>query len=102
MFTGRIVDIKPIRLITTGSMQKRFWLQEEVLILEEDDTTAKVIRDRLFNSNYADLDFKETKDGVTYLVSFFLANGITGYTLEERVEQLLSDGEPNEEYKGVL
>jgi len=48
------------------------------------------------------LDFKETKDGVSYLVTFLLANGVTSYTYEDRVAELLSDGKPHEEYKGTL
>ena len=40
----------PIRLISIGAMQKRFWVEEEVLILDGTDTKAKVIRERLFNS----------------------------------------------------
>jgi len=92
----------PTRIITVGSMQKRFDENEEVLILDGDDTLAKVIMSRLFNSQYCDLDFKKTIDGVNYIVAFLLANGVTSYTLEDRVAELLSDGKPTEEYKGAL
>ena len=92
----------PRRVITKGSMQKRFSIDEEVLILDGTDTKALVIRERLLNSQYADLDFKETIDGVNYLVEFLIANGVTSYTKAQRVYELLGDGEPHEEYKGTL
>ena len=92
----------PTRIITVGSMQKRFDENEEVLILDGDDTLAKVIMNRLFNSQYCDLDFKKTIEGVSYIVAFLISNGVTSYTLEERVAELLSDGTTNEKYKGAL
>lgn len=90
---------QPIRVITVGSMQKRFTIDEEVLILDSADTKAKVIRERLFNSQYANLDFKEIIDGITYLANFLDTGTVT---LEEKVADLLRDGTKSEKYLGVI
>ena len=82
-----------IRKISTGSMQRRFTILEEVFIAS--DPAATVIKSRLLNASYADLDFQDTIDGVTYICSVLKAGGI----IEDeaaRVTELLQDGTEEE------
>ena len=89
---------KKIRIITTGSLQRRFTVEEEVFITS--DTTATVIKARLLNASYADLDFQDTIDGVNYICGVLEAGGIiTDTTI--RVAELLIDGSNEEKYRGV-
>lgn len=93
----------PIRNITTDSMLRRFDIREEVAILEGVDTVAKVIRDRLLSSPYADLDFKELQESVGYVVNALHATGnLVGNDPTLRLGELLRDGNEFEKYKGPL
>lgn len=92
---------KPVRIISTGAMQRRFTIAEEAAIESGADVTAKVIRSRLLNASYCDLDFQDTIDGVAYICNYLEAQGIiTGKTT--RIAELLSDGTITERYKGEL
>ena len=82
-----------IRKISTGAMQRRFTIPEEVFIAS--DAAATVIKSRLLNASYADLDFQDTIDGVTYICSVLKGGGI----IEDeaaRVIELLQDGTQTE------
>ncbi|SFD17081.1 hypothetical protein [Pseudoalteromonas denitrificans] len=91
-----------IRIITIGSMKRRFTTEEEVLIVDSTDTMAKVIRERLSSSRYADLDFLELTRGVSYLVNFLVNTGAVKYEFKDRLEELLQDGTSKERYTGLL
>ena len=58
-----------IRHITTGSMQRRFTVKEEVEIDTGSDATCRTIKSRLMNADYCNLDFQDTIDGVSYIVT---------------------------------
>lgn len=82
-----------IRKISTGAMQRRFTIPEEVFV--SSDPAATVIKSRLLNASYADLDFQDTIDGVTYICSVLKASGI----IEDeaaRIVELLQDGTQDE------
>lgn len=81
--------VKPIRTITTGSMQRRFTIPEEVFI--ESDPSAKVIKSRLLNANYCDLDYQDTIDGVSYICGVLEAGAVI-VDAAVRVAELLVDG----------
>ena len=86
---------KPVaaRVISTGSMQRRFTITEEVFIASDD--AATVIKSRLLNASYADLDFQDTIEGVSYICSILKAGGV----IEDeaaRVAELLRDGTTSE------
>lgn len=91
-------SIGTVRVITTGAMQRRFNITEEVFI--ESDSTAKVIKSRLLNASYCDLDFQDTIDGVNYICGVLEAGAATkdGVTASVRASQLLSDGTIEEKY----
>ncbi|NQY65474.1 MAG: hypothetical protein HRT38_17515 [Alteromonadaceae bacterium] len=92
---------EPITKITTGAMQRRFTIPEEVAILESSDTTVKVIRDRLLNASHADLKFEDTYFGIAYICNVLFIQGvIEDWTA--RTNELLKDGVPNEKYSGIL
>lgn len=84
---------EPIRVITTGSMQRRFTITEEVFI--ESDDTAKVIKSRLINASYCDLDYQDTIDGVNYICGVLKAGGIIADEVA-RASELLADGTKDE------
>lgn len=89
--------IVPIRIITVGSMQTRFTVDEEVAISEGVDARAKVFRDRLLNAKYVDLDAEELKYGIAYLVNFLGSVGVLNAVNETlRADELLKDGELTE------
>jgi len=84
---------KPIRKISKGAMQRRFTITEEVFIAS--DPAATVIKSRLLNASYADLDFEDTIDGVTYICSVLKTGGV----IEDeaaRITELLQDGTQDE------
>lgn len=85
----------PIRIITTGAMQRRFTIPEEVFIAS--DATASVIKSRLLNSEYCDLDFQDTIDGVNYICGVMLSAGIIQDS-EARSAELLADGNESDKY----
>jgi len=58
-----------IRHITTGAMQRRFTVKEEVEIDTGSDATCRTIKSRLMNADYCNLDFQDTIDGVGYIVT---------------------------------
>ena len=91
-----------IRIITTGAMQTRFTLDEEVAIVEGVDTRAKVMRDRLLGAKCADLDLDELQYGIAYLVNYLHLAGVLNAIDEvTRTEELLRDGDITEQYSGI-
>jgi hypothetical protein len=96
-----VVEKKAIRIITTGAMQSRFTLDEEVAIVDGTDSRAKVLRDRLLNAKCADLDLDELRYGIAYLVNFLSASGVINAPDEvTRTNELLQDGTESERYNG--
>ncbi len=85
----------PIRTISTGAMQRRFTIPEEVFI--ESDPSAKVIKSRLLNASYCDLDYQDTIDGVTYICGVLEVGGVIG-DAATRITELLVDGTEQEKY----
>lgn len=83
----------PIRIISTGAMQRRFTIPEEVFIAS--DAAATVIKSRLLNASYCDLDFQDTIDGITYICGVLLAGGVIT-DADSHVVYLLRDGEEHE------
>ncbi|MGI2146243.1 hypothetical protein [Shewanella frigidimarina] len=95
------IEQPPIRKITTGAMQSRFTLDEEVTIVDGSDSRAKVLRDRLLNAKCADLDLDELRYGIAYLVNFLSATGVINAPDEvTRTNELLQDGTESERYNG--
>lgn len=83
----------PIRIISTGSMQRRFTIPEEVFI--SGDAAATVIKSRLMNASYCDLDFQDTIDGVDYICQVLLDGGVIS-DKEARKAELLRGGTKEE------
>lgn len=96
--------IPPIRVITTGSMQRRFTILEEEAIENGLDSKAKVIKSRLMNADYCDLDFTDTQEGVGYICNYLASVDALYNTTNPsvRLDSLLIDGTNLEEYKGQL
>ena len=92
--------VPPIRVITTGSMQRRFAITEETAIDGGVDVVAKVIKSRLLNANYCDLDFEETQEGLGYICNYLSTLGMLYKTTDasERLDKLLEDGSNSEKY----
>ena len=89
-----MTDIEsPIRIISTGAMQRRFTIPEEVAIVSDD--AATVIKSRLMNSSYCDLDFQDTIDGVDYIVNYLVTTGLVVDAAARKAE-LLRDGTKEE------
>ncbi len=86
---------KLVRVISTGAMQRRFTIPEEVFI--ESDPSAKVIKSRLLNASYCDLDYQDTIDGVTYICGVLEVGGVIG-DAATRITELLVDGTEQEKY----
>lgn len=93
-----------IRNITTGAMQSRFTIMEEVAIIDGANSFSKVLLARLMNARYAGLDQTETQEGVAYIVNFLDSVGAIdqGVTPSVRIDKLLEDGLPIEEFLGEL
>lgn len=91
----------PIRIITTGAMQTRFSVSEEVAINSGTDEVAKVLLSRLLNAKNINLDLEELTSGIAYIVNHL--DDIGAIYLNEspsvRIDQLLVDGTFDEEYK---
>ena len=85
----------PIRTISTGAMQRRFTIEEEVFIAS--DAAATVIKSRLLNASYCDLDFQDTIDGVAYICGILQAGAII-VDATARIAELLVDGTEQERY----
>tara|TARA_R100000951_G_C2649906_1_gene184011 strand:+ start:2013 stop:2402 length:390 start_codon:yes stop_codon:yes gene_type:complete len=85
----------PIRTISTGAMQRRFTIDEEVFIAS--DAAATVIKSRLLNASYCDLDFQDTIDGVNYICGVLEAGAVIVDTAARSAE-LLVDGTEQERY----
>lgn len=89
------------RIITTGSMQRRFTIEEEILVMN--DPVAKVIRDRLLGSTYCDLDFKDSVEGLSYILNYLATSLEWDETIKEgKTTYIFSDGNEQEVYKGIL
>ena len=84
-----------IRKISTGAMQRRFTIPEEVFITS--DPAATVIKSRLLNSSYCDLDFTDTIEGIAYICGILKAGGVLTDDAV-RVAELLVDGTEEESY----
>lgn len=92
-----------IRQISTGAMQRRFSIAEESAVEAGNDVTAKVIRSRLLNADFCDLDFTDTQEGLAYIVNY-LASVPNPYVQGEmlvtkpsmRLDELLADGQQGE------
>ena len=82
-----------IRIISTGAMQRRFTITEEVFIAS--DAAATVIKSRLLNADYCDLDFQDTIDGINYICGVLFAGGVIP-DANSHVVYLLRDGEESE------
>ncbi len=91
-----IIETTGIRIITTGSMQSRFSIQEELLI--QADPIANILTGRLFNSKYIDLDDDELTSGIAYIINYLDSVGglFDGATPVERSDKLLEDGTTKE------
>jgi hypothetical protein len=89
-----------IRVITTGAMQSRFDLSEEVAINDSNDTTAKTLLTRLFNSKNIELDNLEFLQGLAYIVPLLDSLNVLygNVSIEERMDQLTVDGTEDEAY----
>lgn len=83
----------PIRVISKGAMQRRFTIPEEVFIAS--DAAATVIKSRLLNASYCDLDFQDTIDGITYICGVLLTGGVIS-DATTRTAELLVDGAESE------
>lgn len=93
------IPAQPIRVITTGAMQSRFAVDEEVAIVEGVDARAKVLRDRLLNAKCINLDSDELKYEIAYLVNFLSHVGALNSANEvKRTDELLNDGQLSEAY----
>jgi hypothetical protein len=90
-----VISTAPIRTISTGAMQRRFTIAEEVFITS--DSAATVIKSRLLNASYCDLDFQDTIDGVNYICDI-LAAGAVIVDVSIRSAELLVDGTEDERY----
>ncbi len=84
---------KVIRIISTGAMQRRFTIEEEVFIAS--DAAATAIKSRLMNASYADLDFQDTINGVAYICGILKVGGVIPDEVV-RTSELLRDGLPDE------
>ncbi|MCJ8320428.1 MAG: hypothetical protein MJK12_12395 [Colwellia sp.] len=85
------------RKISTGAMQRRFTVYEELAI--EADPVSRVIRSRLFNAGHCDLDFTDTQDGLAVIVNMLTGavNPVSPQSMlvldfNTRFEELLKDG----------
>jgi len=85
--------VTPIRIISTGAMQRRFTIPEEVAIASDD--AATVIKSRLMNASYCDLDFQDTIAGVNYIVDYLVTAGLVVDAVTRKAE-LLQDGTKEE------
>ncbi|GHE87495.1 hypothetical protein [Thalassotalea profundi] len=85
---------RPIRIISTGAMQRRFTIPEEVFI--SGDAAATVIKSRLINSAYCDLDFQDVIDGINYICGVLQAGGVIADATARAIE-LLQDGVSSEQ-----
>ena len=99
VFTAPVAKV--IRKISTGAMQRRFTVYEELAI--EADPVSRVIRSRLFNAGHCDLDFTETKDGLAVIVNMLTSavNPISPESMlvtdfNARYNELLKDGTTTE------
>lgn len=84
-----LLSENPIRKITTGAMQRRFTIPEEVFITS--DPAATVIKSRLLNSSYCDLDFQDTIGGVNYICEALQSGGVITDS-SVRSSEILRDG----------
>mgnify|MGYP003643668921 CR=1 FL=1 len=100
----RIPIPRKSRNITTGAMQSRFSIIEEVAIVDGTDTFYKVLLSRLLNARYVGLDQLETQEGVAYIVQYLDSIGALalGTTPSDRADKLLEGGTEIEAYLGSL
>ena len=91
IFQDPILPVFPerIRVISVGSFRRRLTVPEKVAIEVSADPVVKVLQADLANSAYVELDLKELKEALDYLVSVEILT-------ESRVPQLLRDGTEEE------
>jgi len=104
-FDYTTVNMPVVKIITTSALQRRLTLNEEVAIRTQGDETLTVIRERLFNATYVDLELQEVKDGVAGIVAFLATiddpenpGTMLVTDVEERTSTLLAFGTSNERY----
>lgn len=99
-FTGDVIPEDKVRIITTGAMQSRFAISEEVAINEGTDAICKVLLSRLLNAKNIDLDLEEFVSGLAYVVTWLDSIGMVlgGVTVQERLLTLAKDGTADEAY----
>ena len=89
-----------ITVITTGAMQTRFSIAEEIAITTGTDEVAKVLLARLFNAKNINLDLTELTEGVAYIVNYLSLVGVLldDVSASHRLDLLLKDGTQDEAY----
>lgn len=89
-----------IRVIIPGAMQSRFSEDEEVAIVDGQDTKARVLLSRLLNAKRVRLDSKRLANGLTYILTYLHGSGEirNGVSIETRLAELLVDGTEDEKY----
>ena len=94
---------EPITVLTVGSMQSRFSVDEEIAVLTGTDEYAKVFHTRLMNAKCADLNNQELQYGVSHIVYYLDSIGRVqdGVSVPERISKLFEDGTEDEKYLGV-
>ncbi len=101
--TGVVVVGAPkIRKISTGAMQRRFTVYEEMAI--EANPLTKIIRSRLLNAAFSDLDYVPLIEGMGVIVNMLLSvpnplnpNVMLVDDASARLDVLLADGTADEQ-----
>jgi hypothetical protein len=90
----------PIRIITVSAMQGRFDIDEEVAILDGNDTKSKAFMSRMLNAKNIDLDSQKLSKGLDHVLNFLNNQGAIyeNATPVERKIKLLEDGKEEERW----
>ena len=90
----------PIRIITVSAMQGRFDIDEEVAILDGNDTKSKAFMSRMLNAKNIDLDSSKLSKGLDHVLNFLNNQGAIyeNVTPEERKTKLTEDGKEEERW----
>lgn len=93
----------PIRIITKLAFQSRFSFTEEaaLLSLSETDLDIKVLLRRLDSASYVDLNSAATEYMAALAVNALLSESVID-SAEEKLNELLADGDETEKYNGTL
>jgi len=104
-YEGRVFMItptqpQPIRIITVSAMQGRFDIDEEVAILDGNDTKSKAFMSRMLNAKNIDLDSSKLSKGLDHVLNFLNNQGAIyeNVTPEERKTKLTEDGKEEERW----